>query len=99
MAIATPESLELRGICGVCALCGDCEEMSRSTSPVMECEQFRPDPAQVCEMVNRAVSSRMSDVLGPGSNNHMGLCENCDHREDCTFPSREGGIWYCEEYE
>jgi hypothetical protein len=99
MAIATPDSLELKGICGVCALQGSCEDMSRSTEPVMHCEQFRPDPAQVCEMVNRAVSGRASAALAAGSDNHMGLCENCEHRGYCAFPSREGGVWYCEEYE
>jgi hypothetical protein len=99
MAIATPDSLELKGICGVCALDGNCEIRSRSAGPVMDCEQFQPDPTQVCAMVNRAMSDRAGAMLSAGSDNHMGLCENCEHRGDCTFPSREGGVWYCEEYE
>ncbi len=99
MAIATPESLVMRGICELCERDGDCEVLNRSTARVMDCEEFRPDPALVCEMVNQAVAGRAVEAPYPGSNNHMGLCENCDHRGVCTFPSREGGVWYCEEYE
>ena len=29
----------------------------------------------------------------------MGLCFNCAHRDTCTFPRQEGGVWHCEEYE
>jgi hypothetical protein len=99
MANAKPESLELRGICGLCALDGDCEVVNHSTARMMDCEQFQPDPILVCEMVNRSIASRTNEVPHSGSDNHMGLCENCEHRGYCTFPGREGGVWYCEEYE
>lgn len=28
-----------------------------------------------------------------------GLCINCEHRDTCTLPRPETGVWYCEEYE
>ncbi|MBU1319329.1 MAG: hypothetical protein KKG33_00510 [candidate division Zixibacteria bacterium] len=27
-----------------------------------------------------------------------GLCANCDHKDRCTLPKPEGGVWHCEEY-
>lgn len=28
----------------------------------------------------------------------IGLCLNCEHRDTCTLPRLEGGVWHCEEY-
>ena len=28
-----------------------------------------------------------------------GLCVSCLHRDECTYPTPEGGVWNCEEYE
>ena len=98
MAITTPETLGLTGICGVCALDGTCEPADRSSARIMRCEQFQPDPDLVCEMVTSVITSRTYGASDFDSVNHMGLCTNCEHRGDCAFPRREGGVWYCEEY-
>jgi hypothetical protein len=38
-------------------------------------------------------------VEGTDRGKYMGLCMNCLHRDTCTFPRPEGGVWRCNEYE
>lgn len=97
MAMRMPEALKVKGICGVCALCEDCELATRSAAPMTHCEQLEPDHGLVSEMVRFVMQgqvSKMTDAV-----EHMGLCMNCEHHNDCTFPRDQGGVWYCEEYE
>jgi hypothetical protein len=98
MATTMPELITLRGICGVCALGGDCELINGFETPVKHCEEFEPDPSLVREMVSLAILQRASVAPVSDPEKHMGLCKNCDHRENCAFPRNEGGVWYCEEY-
>ena len=95
MAMTTPQSLELKGICGVCALVDSCERATDLKAPLMTCEKLEPDPGLVSEMVNSFLEST---IPHSGSGSNLGLCSNCDHRVDCTFPKNEGGVWHCEEY-
>jgi len=30
---------------------------------------------------------------------YKGLCMNCDKRFTCSHCHRQGGVWFCEEYE
>jgi hypothetical protein len=98
MAMTMPESLESRGICGVCALGRDCELADGCETPMMNCEEFVPDPALVRDVVNLAIVRQAHVTQQSRSRRHLGLCQNCEHREDCTFPRNEGGVWHCEEY-
>ena len=34
----------------------------------------------------------------PSTGNLRGLCVNCDHRYECTFPRPVRGVWSCDEY-
>jgi hypothetical protein len=95
MANTMPQSLELKGICGVCALVDSCERVKDLKEPLMTCEKLEPDPTLVSEMVEQFLESSNPHAV---SLNHLGLCSNCDHRVNCTFPKAEGGVWHCEEY-
>jgi hypothetical protein len=99
MAMTMPESLESEGICRVCALRGNCEIADSSEMPLMSCEHFEPDPVQVREMVSLALVQKENKTPSSVSSRHMGLCKNCEHRDECILPGNEGGVWYCEEYE
>lgn len=98
MTTAISQSLEQRGICSVCTLVDSCERASDLKAPPMICEKFEPDPVLVSEMLHHLVTNRASVPSRSVSENHLGLCANCDHREHCNLRRGEGGVWHCEEY-
>jgi hypothetical protein len=46
-----------------------------------------------------AESPRAQRVVEEEVSRYSGLCVNCEHRQSCTHPKPEGGVWHCENYE
>ena len=87
---------EVRGVCAVCEHEPDCIYRTNCDAIVLQCAEFQmppPRPAQPPVSVRPRLSS--NNGRRP---KFLGLCSNCDHRETCTYPKPEGGIWRCEEY-
>lgn len=80
------------GVCLACKFDPDCIYEARSSSVILQCEQFqmgfRKSAAQVRPMHEDPKDSKA----------YPGLCSNCDNRASCIYPKPEGGIWRCEEY-
>jgi hypothetical protein len=80
-------------ICTTCIHAKTCIYYARSRYPVMFCEEFSSGSAALKTAVE--VRGKDSSV---SKTNARGLCANCELRDTCTFPDKETGVWYCEEY-
>jgi len=93
-------------ICQTCihfSECAHCQECQRQGKAILHCEDFDDRPALFVvegESINdgerRANSSKASIPYIKGR--MKGLCLNCEIRESCRYPIRDGGVWHCEEY-
>jgi len=88
------------GICSTCNSIEICTGRATWVGPVHHCEEFddssqRPQQPRLKAVPAEPVDEAASTSAGARS----GLCINCDHRDCCTFPVVEGGVWHCEEYE
>lgn len=99
MSSTSPGPSELKGICGLCVYGEDCELARGSTAPPLNCAQFEPFPVEVREEAKVTSVRATQQKPDAASEKHLGLCRNCIHRDDCTYPRNEGGVWRCEEYE
>jgi len=69
----------------------------------MFCEEF--DDRAPDDTNGKKLESEKKDaaIALPGKTKdaakRRGLCVSCLHRETCTFPIVEGGVWHCEKYE
>lgn len=80
-------------ICTTCIHSKTCIYYARSRYPVLFCEEFSNGVT-----AGKPVSK---GCIGENRNYTMkarGLCANCEVRKTCTFPDKETGVWYCEEY-
>jgi len=98
LKIGTEELREYGGLCSVCANAPTCDYRRAPLQPVRECCDFEPETPQV-PIVSPTVSPLKSIAEGENPGRYAGLCVNCEHRETCTYPKPEGGVWHCEEYE
>ena len=96
--IGTEEVREYGGLCSTCVNASTCDYRRTPLQPVWTCCDFTPELVPV-NIVPRTVSPLKSIAEGENPAKHAGLCVNCEHRETCTFPRPEGGVWHCEEYE
>jgi len=91
------------GLCATCSVVDTCVSAKNSGYPVVECEEYEEDGRTFSETVE-VRTSRTSDKAQPLAKTPdaeavvEGLCETCAHRDTCTFPRLEGGVWHCEEY-
>ena len=96
---ATPtdrDAILFSSICRNCAHQGSCAGLSRATKPVVFCEEHECGPRRGPVAVEAAARPA---VQGQAGAVHMlGLCANCDSRQECKLPKATGGVWYCEEY-
>ena len=89
-----------RGLCSTCALASECTFPRHPQIPVMHCDEFRGyerEPAAAEHARSRSVPADREEELLEGE--HVGLCRNCRHRNDCTFPKPARGVLFCDEYE
>ena len=86
------------GLCCTCNHAPDCVYPTRATSPVVHCEEFegfRTPPARTEFPVRLEVGA----CGAVEDRKYMGLCVNCDLRDDCFNSACEGGVWHCENYQ
>ena len=69
----------------------------------MFCEEFDDDAPVVTTGKNMESAKKDTAIALPekkkAASERRGLCVSCLHRETCTFPIVEGGVWHCEKYE
>jgi len=91
------------GLCSTCNNAPDCYYRARR-GPALFCELFdgyAPPAQRVTSKrapphVDSSVARRAAAVE---TSNYTGLCVNCEHRQTCTHPKPDGGVWHCEDYE
>ena len=97
---------EINGTGGLCSTCNNapnCFHRARR-GPALFCELFdgyappaeRAQSEQAPRSADSSSARRATDEESP---KYTGLCVNCDHRQTCTHPKPEGGVWHCEDYE
>lgn len=88
----------------LCAECGNnpgCVLMAHHTRPVTDCMEFccpRSTPAKP----NLSDPDSQYEPAEPTEQNHpdlLGLCGDCECRNECRLSKSCGGVWYCEEYQ
>ncbi len=91
------------GLCLNCVYSSSCSFQKGESQGVQFCEEYGTAYAQGENRVSfaPAVSSGFSSEIlsGTPGRKFLGLCDNCDHRYQCSFPKPESGVWHCEEYE
>ncbi|RKX77095.1 MAG: hypothetical protein DRP87_10080 [Spirochaetes bacterium] len=95
----TGKRRELGGLCATCRFASTCIYPSNTIHPVVACEEFET----VGEKTGRGgipAKWRTSAVKRKDMNPEglIGLCVDCEERENCMYARREGGVWHCEEY-
>lgn len=81
-------------LCTTCNHLATCERRSTSLRPVFYCEEFdNYVPAVVTDSAPWAPTPETARDY-----RHLGLCADCENRENCVVPKPEGGIWNCEGY-
>ncbi len=89
-----------KSICSNCEHAQGCMYQKNSDRPVWQCEEYggyEKPPVTITRKNNPSSSQKKAD-LKEYSAHYKGLCQTCDHRETCTYPKPEGGVWHCEEY-
>lgn len=84
-----------RGLCVSCVNDASCKLPRNSGGPVFYCEEYQLPAAPAAAAIAPLAESSGSQPAGVRL---MGLCMNCEAREECRFPKPEGGVWCCEEY-
>lgn len=92
------------GICSTCNYAPDCAHRLRNPGVAFwECENY-DDYVHVSGV---EFNGGLSQVVPPApvsrrpefdAAEYLGLCKNCELRDECTFPRPAGGVWHCEEY-
>jgi len=94
-----PEVHRQVGICSNCAYYGNCSFSTMNNGPVFFCSEYvlQGDDAVKVKTDIRGESG----VQSSNDNNWecLGLCSTCEHAPYCTMSRREGGVWYCEEFQ
>ena len=90
-----PHETKLAGLCSTCIHAGDCSISREDGTPVLECEEFETwQPLNAAPRKSGPAAEPKHVIPAAGK----GLCGDCEHRDTCTFPRPEGGVWHCEEY-
>jgi hypothetical protein len=88
------------GLCVNCVHREGCAFRRNVTGPIVCCEEHSSDdPGQAASVDAPPAKGITSQSLLVVHFAPKGLCINCSHEKDCVLPRREGGVWYCEEYE
>ena len=97
-------TLLFTGLCATCKKVDNCVNVQNDDLPVVECEEYEADGLTFSETIEVDVPTATEKAKptareAEGETAIEGLCETCIHRESCTFPRLEGGVWHCEHYE
>ena len=93
-------------ICQTCIHAAHCAHHKQCQSQgkvIFYCEDFDDKP--VLSVVQGEVDDDRQQHSNPSKTGiayikgrMKGLCLNCEKRESCRYPTRDGGVWHCEEY-
>lgn len=93
-------------ICQTCIHVSECahyQHCQNQGKAILHCEDF--DNRPVLRVVENEILHETKHI--PESSNTSlsyiqgrmkGLCINCEGRDSCQYPIRDGGVWHCEEY-
>ena len=95
------------GNIGYPTLCSSCKHASTCTfprdpqKPSFYCEEFEIEivPHSKTTGGDRPPSAKTYMAKVKETSGLVGLCCDCENRENCVFPKPEGGIWHCQEYQ
>jgi hypothetical protein len=91
---------EPSGLCVNCRHFETCGFSKDPEHPVLFCEEYEVPVIPAMRIAdNTDVTKKGKPATKNDIEKYRGLCMNCEHRETCTYPKPEGGIWHCEEYE
>ncbi|MCF7800934.1 MAG: hypothetical protein K9N34_02835 [Candidatus Marinimicrobia bacterium] len=80
------------GLCVNCLHNLNCTLKRHATHKIVACEEYDFEGGTNLKLHHTAKpESSAPDQL-------LGLCSNCDIRNECTLPKAEAGVWHCEEY-
>lgn len=85
------------GLCATCSRAAECNLRAKLEPPVLYCEEFDDtlEAASAPEPQLETLPATAALSVSP----LKGLCANCVHRDTCTLPKAEMGVWHCEEYQ
>ncbi|MCG6964296.1 MAG: hypothetical protein LJE95_13635 [Acidobacteria bacterium] len=83
----------LAGLCATCVEAPHCVWLRERGPAMVACEEFRAVRGPRLSLAAAADSTSAPEV-----DTALGLCATCAHAESCVL-RREGGVWFCEEYE
>ena len=95
-----PEYIYNDGLCSTCKFSSQCMFRKENSESVYFCEEY--EQAEASQNTGRARAPGGHIGNNPGNYARkpiLGLCSNCIHRETCSFPKPESGVWHCEEYQ
>ena len=87
------------GLCSTCNNASECVLRAKRGFDAIYCETF--------DNLNGNGSARrkiiLSDTLPKPADKsakitYLGLCVNCENRDNCRLSRPEEGVWHCEEY-
>jgi len=83
-----------------CAHYQHCQEQGKA---IFHCENFDDKP--VLHVIENEIVHETEQISEPANTSVLyvqgrmkGLCINCEKRDSCKYPIRDGGVWHCEEY-
>jgi hypothetical protein len=101
--MAIERQLHSAGLCITCNNSPGCGFRRIRGFDAIFCETFDGDGASPQMDLRRRIqtpptAANVPATEEPATVRLAGLCVNCEHRDECTFPKPEGGVWHCEEY-
>ncbi len=93
------ENMRYFGLCVSCRNASSCTFPREPARPAFYCEEFEINTttSTMSSKKDQSLATK-AGTIGKESMKFIGLCSDCEGRENCAFPKPEGGIWHCEEY-
>jgi hypothetical protein len=88
-------------LCSTCEYALSCSFHSNPATSVFFCEEFevgKPSLEKTGKK-NPIVHNSTNKKKEKESASFFGLCINCENRGICVNSRKEGGVWYCEQYQ
>jgi len=89
------------GLCSTCKYSSKCALVNDTLKAVQFCEEYEEDISPRKRKKGDSpfgAGSAGPRAEGEAGRTALGLCSNCEHRKECSFPKPESGVWHCEEY-
>ncbi|MCE1246289.1 MAG: hypothetical protein LWY06_06575 [Firmicutes bacterium] len=99
-----PEENVYGGVCLACKNANGCTYPRKNSAHIVQCEDFCGYDGELTKknygkvLAMSEFKARSTSVV-KNSSEVKGLCRYCSNRTLCTLPKKEGGNWYCDEYQ